>query len=397
MSNQTPENNMPEEDEESLRQSTIEELKIAKEMAASSSNSVKPLPIINPHFPQRLKKRNEDDKLKKFLSVFNTLSINLPLVEALFEMLGYAKFMKELDPGAFTIPCTIGMLQFSKALCNLGASINLMLYAVFKQLGLGEPKSTTIRLLMADRSIKHPIRILYDILVKVDRFIFQADFVILDCEIDVDVSIILGRLFLAIGKALVDVESGELKFRVNDEEVTFNVCKLMKQPSDIHVVSIIYVIDEVVASVSEMMCMDEPLAVVFANYDEDEVQGYDEVVAILSGLGGYSNNSIKVDIDLINRESPPAKQSTEEPPELELKALSSHLRYVFLGANNTLPVIIAADLLEWQVKLLVVVLKRYIKAIRWTIADIIGIPTRFALIKSNWIVNANQMLSIKEG
>ncbi|KAK4716342.1 hypothetical protein R3W88_014680 [Solanum pinnatisectum] len=186
--------------------------------------------------------------------MFKTLSINLTLVEALLEMLGLAKFMKELvaknrtmdfetievshncsaimtseviikkeDPGAFKIPCTIGMLQFAKALCNLETSINVMPYIIYKHLRLGEPKSTTMRLLMADQSIKHPIGILYDILVKVDRFIFPADFVILDCEIDAEIPIILGRPFLVTGRALVDVESRELKFPVNEDEVTFNV------------------------------------------------------------------------------------------------------------------------------------------------------------------------------
>ncbi|XP_015169021.1 uncharacterized protein [Solanum tuberosum] len=312
-SDQAPDNNMPEEEEECTRQITTRELQIAKERATFSS------------------------KL--------TLSINLPLVEALLEMPGYAKFVKELvtkkismdfemievshncsvvmtsdlitkkeDPGAFTIPSTIGMLQFAKALCDLGESINLMSYTIFKQLGLGEPKSTTMRLLMAYRSIKH--RAYY-----------------------------LGRPFLATERALVDVESGELKFRVNDEEVTFNACKSMKQPSDIHVVSTIDVIDEAVASVSEMMCMGEPLVVVLSNYDGDEVQGYDEVVAALSGLGAHSRNPLKLDNDLKYRESPPAKPSKEEPPKLALKVLPSHLQYVFLGANNTLPVIIATNLL----------------------------------------------------
>ncbi|XP_049348193.1 uncharacterized protein LOC125812760 [Solanum verrucosum] len=238
---------------------------------------------------------------------------------------------KKEDSGAFTIPCTIGMLQFAKALCDLGASINLMPYTIFEQLGLGEPKSTTMRLLMADRSIKHPVGIFYDILMKVDRFIFPADFVILDCEIDVEVFIILGRPFLATRRALVDLESGELKFQVNEDRVTFNVCKSMKQPSDIHVVSTIDVIDEAVASVSELMCMGKPLEGVFSNYDETEVQWYDEVVAALSGLSEYSRNPLKLDIDLKNQESPPAKPSTEEPPKLELKVLPAHLWYAFFG------------------------------------------------------------------
>ncbi|KAK4729731.1 hypothetical protein R3W88_022719 [Solanum pinnatisectum] len=96
------------------------------------------------------------------------------------------------------------------------------------------------------------------------------------------------------------------------------MCKSIKHPSDIHVVSMIDVIDEVVASVSQLMCISEPLEVVLANYDETEVQGYDEVVAALSGLGEYLRNPLKLDIDLKNRENPPAKPSMEEPPKLDI-------------------------------------------------------------------------------
>jgi len=171
------------------------------------------------------------------------LSINVPLIEALEQMPGYAKFMKDLvtkkrvvsfendeklqhcsaiskrslvqkkeDPGAFTIPCTIGKMHFAKALCDLGASINLMPLSIYKKLGLGAPKPTAMRLLMADRTVKKPIGVLQDVLVKVGPFIFPADFVILDCEVDFEVPIILGRPFLATGRALVDMERGQMKF-----------------------------------------------------------------------------------------------------------------------------------------------------------------------------------------
>ena len=70
-------------------------------------------------------------------------------------------------------------------------------------------------------------------------------------------------------------------------------------------------------------------------------------MAALSGLGSYSKSPLKLNIDLNNRESPPANPSIEEPPKLILKLIPPHLRYLFLGANNTLPVIIVADLLEW--------------------------------------------------
>ncbi|XP_070056891.1 uncharacterized protein [Nicotiana tomentosiformis] len=157
-------------------------------------------------------------------------------------MQGYAKFMKDLvtkkrsmncetikiihqvsvivhsmapkleDPGAFTIPCTIGSADFTKALCDLGASINLIPYFVFKTLGIGPPRATSMRLQMADRTMKRPLGIIDDVLVRVNKFILPANFVILHYEVDYEVPVILGRPFLATGKALVDVEAGELTF-----------------------------------------------------------------------------------------------------------------------------------------------------------------------------------------
>ena len=105
------------------------------------------------------------------------------------------------DPGSFAIPFSIGNQVFGKTLYDLGASINLMLLSMFKRLRLGEQKSTTINLQLADRSYQHPRGIIENILVKMGKFIFLADFVILDMEEDDTVPIILGRPFLAMGKA----------------------------------------------------------------------------------------------------------------------------------------------------------------------------------------------------
>ncbi|XP_070036063.1 uncharacterized protein [Nicotiana tomentosiformis] len=132
------------------------------------------------------------------------------------------------DPGAFTIPCTIDSADLEKALCDLGASINLMPYSVFKTLGIGKPRPTSTRLQMADRTMKKPLGIIDDVLVRVDKFILPADFVILNYEVDYEVPIILGRPFLATGKALINVEAGELTFWVGDEKVVFHVCKSMR-------------------------------------------------------------------------------------------------------------------------------------------------------------------------
>ncbi|XP_015166432.1 uncharacterized protein [Solanum tuberosum] len=305
-----------------IRQNLTKEPQEETEQQVQVPKVMHPLLKIPPPFPQQaLLEMPEYAKFMKEL-VTKKRSLDYETIEvphSCSAIMTNDSFTKREDPGAFTMPCTIGMFQFAKALCDLGASINLMPYAIYKQL---------------------------------------------DCEFDAEIPIILGRPFLATWRELVYVESRKLKFRVNDDDVTFNICKSMKQPSNIHVVSIEDVIDEAVESVSHLMRKNEPFESVLANYDESEVQGYKDVVAALSGLRAYSRNPIKFDIDLKNRESPPAKPSTEEPPNLELKSLPSHLKYAFLGANDTLPVIIVTDLLERQVKLLIEVLQKHIKAIR---------------------------------
>ncbi|XP_022880768.1 uncharacterized protein LOC111398040 [Olea europaea var. sylvestris] len=184
--------------------------------------------VLSIPFPQRLQKHKLDKQFQKFLDVFKKLHINIPFAEALAKMPSYAKFMKDIlsnkrnqednetvmlteecstilqrklppklkNPGSFTIPCHIGNLYIDKALCDLGASINLMPLSLFRKL---------------------------DILVKVDKFIFPADFIILDMEEDIDVLLILGRPFLATGRGLIDVQKGQLILRLNEEELTINV------------------------------------------------------------------------------------------------------------------------------------------------------------------------------
>ncbi|KAJ8752030.1 hypothetical protein K2173_001056 [Erythroxylum novogranatense] len=136
------------------------------------------------------------------------------------------------DPGSFTIPCEIGNTHFGKVLCNLGASINLMPLSIFQNLGLGEVKSSTICLQLADRSLTYPRGIVEDVLVRVDKFILPADFVVLDMEEDKEIPIILGRPFLTTGGVVIDVQQGELTLHVNGEKVKFNIYRSLKHPSD---------------------------------------------------------------------------------------------------------------------------------------------------------------------
>ena len=132
------------------------------------------------------------------------------------------------DPGSFAISFSIGNRVSEKSLCDFGASINLMPLSMFKRLKLGEPKLTTISLQLADRSYQHPRGIIENVLVKVGKFFLPADFVILDMEEDDSVPIILGRPFLATGKDQINVQEGEIKLRVQGDEITFHVFQPMK-------------------------------------------------------------------------------------------------------------------------------------------------------------------------
>ena len=111
--------------------------------------------------------------------------------------------------------------------------------SIYKKLGLGHPNPTVMRLLMAYRIVKIPRGIFHDVLVKVESFIFLADFVILDCEVDFEVPIILMMPFLATGRALVDMENGQMKFWLNNEETTFNICRSKRQRGEHQSVSAI--------------------------------------------------------------------------------------------------------------------------------------------------------------
>ena len=171
------------------------------------------------------------------MEVFKKLQINIPFADALEQMPTYVKYVKDIlskkrrleeyetialteecsaiiqkklpqklkDPGSFTIPYIIGNAVFKRALCDLGANINMMPLSIFIRLGLEEAKPTIVTLQVADRSLKHPRGIIEDVLVKVDKFIFPADFIVLDMEEDKEIPIILGRPFLATGRALIDV------------------------------------------------------------------------------------------------------------------------------------------------------------------------------------------------
>ncbi|XP_070020823.1 uncharacterized protein [Nicotiana sylvestris] len=170
---------------------------------------------------------------------------------------------KLIDLGSFTIPYTIGNFDFAKALCNLGDSINLMPLVIYKRLRIGRARTTSMLLQLADRTMKRPSGILDDVLIQVGKFVFPADFVILDCK--------------------------------------------------------------------KSMRRGEELA---------------EWVLALEDRGFWDRTLEFEPLHLENRETPPVKPSIEEPPKLELKPLSAHLRVAFEELKKrlvTTPIIVASD------------------------------------------------------
>ncbi|XP_070019544.1 uncharacterized protein [Nicotiana sylvestris] len=122
--------------------------------------------------------------------------------------------------------------------------------------------------------MNRPLGIIGDMLVRVDKFILPADFVILNCEVNYEVLIILGRPFLDTRKALVDVQAGELTFQVGIEKVVFHVCKSMKQPNSSEVCSFVDLVTVVIVDdTSAMINVEDPLEVVLLNLDVNNDEG----------------------------------------------------------------------------------------------------------------------------
>ena len=367
-----------------------------KQSEENSTEAKASLPV---PYPQRLKKHKLDKQFTKFMDVFKKLHINIPFSDALEQMPSYVKFMKDIlsqkrrlddfetvnvteecsailqrklpqklkDPGSFTILCTIGNAIFERALCDLGASINLMPLSISKRLGLGEACPTTVTLQLADRSLKHPRGVIEDVLVKVDKFIFPAYFIVLDMEEDKEIPIILGRLFLATGKAMIDVQRGELKLRVQEDEVKFNVFEAVRHPAESDTCFMAEIVEAIVSSQSGLT---DPLE---ASLVENETENLsEEAEEYVKWMDSFGHNRRKYFESLGEGAKTPVP-SVKQPPKMEQKPLPSHLKYAYLGLESTLPVIISASLTKLEEEKLLRVLRDHRNALGWSLVDLKGI------------------------
>ena len=215
-----------------------------------------------PPFPQALRSKKKASQQAGILEVLRQVKVNIPLLDIIKQVPAYAKFLKDLftikkglgiekkaflteqvsaiiqsknlvkykDPGSPTISVNIGGTCIDKALLDLGASVNLLPYSMYKQLGLGELKPTNITLSLADRSVKIPNGIVEDVLVKVDKFYYPIDFVVLDTEPIANgpnhVPIILGRPFLATANAIINFRNGVMQLTFGNMTLELNIFHL---------------------------------------------------------------------------------------------------------------------------------------------------------------------------
>nr|XP_028954711.1 uncharacterized protein LOC114823375 [Malus domestica] len=333
------------------------------------------------------------------------VQINLPLLDAIKQIPSYAKFLKELcskkkkfleyekvilseqysvvllhklppkkkDPGSFTISCTIGSLDFHKVLIDLGASVNLMPYSIFQKLGEGELKPTSVSLQLADRSVTYPLGILEDVIIKVDKFYLPADFIVLDMEEDKEVPLILGRPFMATARTLIDVEAGSLTLRVQGESVVFKLFEAVKRPFEPEECFRVDVLDGIVHANFASRSSNDKLLTCLTNHDAT-LSMEENVVDVIAALDSapIHNPRWRHVYESLGVPKQPLLPSSEQAPKLELKLLPSHLKYAHLGVNETLPVIITADLNDTEEDKLLRVLRKYQDVLGWTLADIKG-------------------------
>nr|GEV98052.1 reverse transcriptase domain-containing protein [Tanacetum cinerariifolium] len=374
--------------------------------------------LLMPKFASTIKSLlTNKDKLFELAKILLNENYSAMLLKKLLEKLG--------DPGKFLIPCDFSGMDVCHALADLGASINLMPLSIWKKLSLPELTPTQMTLELADRSITHPKGVAEDVFVKVGKFHFSTDFVVVDFEADPRVPVILGRSFLRTGRALIEFYREEITLRVNNEVVTFNLNQTTRYSStyddlSVNQIDIIDVAREEYAqkihgfsnnsssgnptSTFEPILFDSSLSLTpfkRSDFILEEIDAYhkDESVSLeINHVDCDPEGDICLIEKLLNDdpfqlplmdlkqgEVIKAKSLIEKPLEIELKELPSHLEYAYLEGVDKLPVIISKYLKVDEKEALLKVLKSHKRAIAWKIIDIKGIDPRFYKPVVPWV------------
>nr|GEU60827.1 reverse transcriptase domain-containing protein [Tanacetum cinerariifolium] len=305
------------------------------------------------------------NQMERFFQIFHDLHFDISFVDALLLMPKFASTIKSLLTNKdklfelANVPLNENCLAMllKKLPEKLGDPDKFLLPCDFSRidkLSLPELTPTRMTLELADRSITHPKGVAKYVFVKVGRFHFPTDFVVVDFEADPRVPLILGRSFLRTSRALIDVYGEEITFWVNDESYNFKSRNptLVSNPS--------------FSEETKSEFCKEPIV----KFSSPTLTPFGERgIIYLEKLLNDDPFQLPL-MDLKQAEKTKAKSSIEEPPELELKELPSHLEYAFLEETKKLHIIIAKDLKDVEKEALIKVLKSHKRAIAWKISDI---------------------------
>ncbi|XP_021737224.1 uncharacterized protein LOC110703747 [Chenopodium quinoa] len=246
-----------EEDKKKSVSSEKKEEDVSRDVSKEESHEKNQEEVRKPDlpYPQKFLRNKLDEQFGRFLEMLKEVHLSIPLTEAMTQMPRYSKFLKDIlsgkrdcneidlvelgeccsalihndlpekmkDPGNFSIPCKIKRKMFENALCDLGASVSIMPFSVFKKLNLGELLPTNMTLQLDDRSIKFLKGRVEDVPQKIGGFTIPVDFIVLEIEEDNHIPIILGRPFLATLGVLIDVKGVRITLRVGNKKESFEL------------------------------------------------------------------------------------------------------------------------------------------------------------------------------
>nr|GEX81587.1 hypothetical protein [Tanacetum cinerariifolium] len=314
--------------------------------------------------------------------------LKLPFADALIPMPKYASTIKslltnkdkliELARTPLNEHCSAVLLKSYQK--SWGTPTNFLSH---NKLSLAELSPTCMTLELADRSISQPVGVVEDVFVKVGKFHFSADFVVVDFDADPRVPLILERSFLKTGRALIDVHEGELTLRVGKEAITFNLDQTSRYSAnyDAEAINRIDVIGVACEEYSQevlgffvktnafLVIDDEPISL---EIDDSYYDLEGDILLLEEFINDYPLSPPLPPQELKVVEPNNEKSSIDEPPKVELKDLPPHLEYAFLEGDDKLPVIIAKYLKDEEKTALIKVLKSHKQALAWQLFDIKG-------------------------
>nr|GEW76411.1 reverse transcriptase domain-containing protein [Tanacetum cinerariifolium] len=287
------------------------------------------------------------------------------------------------DPGKFLIPCDLPGMAECLPLVDLGESINLMPFSVWKRLSLLDLTPTCMTLELADRSITRLVGVAEDVYVKVGSFHFSINFVVVDFDADPRVPLILRRSILKTGRALIDVFEGSSRFfdviASGNPTPYYDSIVSTTSPTLTPFGNSDFLLEEVDAFLA---IEDDPTS---PEVDQSYLDPEEDILLLEAFLNddpslpppSHGNYLPEVRKELKIYEAKSDKSLIDEPLEIELKDLPPYLEYAFLEGDDKLPVIITKDLSVEEKTALITVLKSHKRAIAWKLSDIKGIDPEF--------------------